>query len=420
MKKFLTQAAFLFAVCYMLQSCVKDTLQTSYTYFTPVYKSKADVWQNIKSAPPQPLQQTGKLFLMGQYIFINEINKGVHIIDNANPLSPKNISFINIPGNIDIAVKDNILYADLHTDMVSVDISNPSNAVLKRVNKYVFPERDYYSGVTTDSGKYIIEWLRRTTSDKREFDKSKTLGQPLWQLTSANMSNALAASATIGIGGSMARFTVVNNFLYTVGRSDLTAFNISTAANPVMESTKTLGWNIETIYPLKDKLFIGSQTGMFIYSISNPASPTFLSNFTHACFNDPVIADDQYAYITLRATNESVCRGVAAQTNELDIVNITNILQPSLVRIYDMAGPKGLSKDGDHLFICDDKGGLKIFNVANVQDIKLLKVISNITPFDIICNGGLAIVVADEGIFQYDYKNINDVKLISKITVSKK
>ncbi len=420
MKKFLTHAACMFAVGCMLQSCVKDTMQTTYTYFTPVYKNKTDVWQNIKSSAPQPLQQTGKLFLMGQYIFINELNKGVHIIDNANPRSPKNISFIDIPGNIDIAVKDNILYADLHTDMVSVDISNPSNAVLKKVNKYVFPERDYYSGATTDSTKYIIEWVRRTTSDKREFDMSKSFGQPLWQSTSADLSNAAAASAKIGIGGSMARFTVVNNYLYTVGRSDLTAFNISTAANPLMESTKTLGWNIETIYPLKDKLFIGSQTGMFIYSISNPASPAFISNFTHACFNDPVIADDNYAYITLRATNESVCRGVAAQTNELDIVNITNILQPSLVRIYNMAGPKGLSKDGDHLFICDDKGGLKIFNVANVQDIKLLKVINNITPFDIICNGGLAIVVADEGIFQYDYSNINDVKLISKITVSKK
>ena len=219
----------------------------------------------------------------------------------------------------------------------------------------------------------------------------------------------------------MARFTIVNNYLYTVGRSYLTAFNITSSNNPVKENVNSLGWNIETIYPFKDKLFIGSQTGMFVYSITDPAKPSFLGSFSHACFNDPVIADDLYAYVTLRATtNTNPCRGaIAAQRNELDIVNISNVLQPSLVKIYDMTEPKGLSKDGDHLFICDGKAGLKIFNTANVMDIKLLKVINNINPFDVICLGGIAIVVADEGIFQYDYTNINDVKLISKIAIEK-
>ncbi|MEO7767718.1 MAG: hypothetical protein ABIS01_09840, partial [Ferruginibacter sp.] len=136
---------------------------------------------------------------------------------------------------------------------------------------------------------------------------------------------------------------------------------------------------------------------------------------------DPVIADDQYAYVTLRATNEtSPCWGVpAAQRNELDVVNIANILQPSLLKVYDMSEPKGLSKDGDLLFICDGKAGLKIYNAANVLDIKQLKVIANINPFDVICQSGIAIVVADEGIYQYDYTNPGDIKLISKIAVTK-
>ncbi|MEP7110673.1 MAG: hypothetical protein ABI760_21955 [Ferruginibacter sp.] len=420
MKKFSLRLSMIIAVCFMLQSCVKDTLQTTYTYFLPVYKSKIEVWQSIRSAPPRPLQKTGKLFLYGRYIFINEINKGVHIIDNANPRAPKNVSFIDIPGNLDIAVKNNMLYADLYTDMVTVDIGDPANIVLKKVSSKVFPERDYINGFAVDSSQYIIDWVKRETTNKNELNDNKSLMQsgPWFD---AMLLSSNAGTKVIGVSGSMARFTIVNNYLYTVGRSDLTAFNIASPADPLMENLQTLGWNIETIYPLKDKLFIGSQTGMFIYSIADPASPAFLGSFSHACFNDPVIADDQYAYVTLRAnTNASACWGaVAAQRNELDIVNITNILQPFLEKVYDMSEPKGLSKDGDHLFICDGKAGLKIYNTANVHDIQLVENIGHINPFDVICQAGLAIVVADEGIYQYDYTNINNITLISKIAIDK-
>ena len=423
MKKKSFRLFMVIAISFMLQGCVKDRLQSTYTYFLPVYKSKAEVLQNINSATPQPLKSTGKIFLYGNYIFINELNKGVHIIDNANPLAPKNISFINIPGNIDIAVKDNTLYADLYTDMITIDIADPANVAVKKVTQKVFPERDYINGFLPDSTRYIVDWLKKVTTDKKEMEINRSLGRPMvWFDSNSMAQNASGSKAGVaGVGGSMARFTIVNNYLYTVGSSSLTAFNISSANEPVKMNVKQLGWNIETIYPFKDKLFIGAQTGMFIYNITDPANPSFLGNFSHACFNDPVIADDNYAYVTLRATtNVTPCRGaVAAQRNELDIVNISNVLRPALVKIYDMAEPKGLSKDGDHLFICDGKAGLKIYNVANVLDLKLLHTINTINPFDVICQAGLAIVVADEGIFQYDYSNISNIKLISKITIDK-
>lgn len=419
MKKIYLRLGAIVSLLFILQSCVKDSLETTYTFFTPVYQSKTTVLQSIKSTAPQSLKKTGKLFLFGHYLFVNELNKGVHIIDNSNPQSPKNISFINIPGNVDIAVKNNTLYADLFTDMIAIDITDPTNTNLKKVITKVFPERDYMSGYTVDSTKYIVDWVKHETTDKKAVEADKSLGPILWFSAQAN--TGTTGPGATGIGGSMARFTIVNNYLYTVGRSNLSSFNITTPESPVLENTRSMGWNIETIYPLKDKLFIGSQTGMFVYSIANPASPSFLSNFSHACFNDPVIADDQFAYVTLRATSTpSNCRGtIAEQRNQLDIVNISNIQQPSLIKIYDMKGPLGLSKDGDHLFICDGEAGLKIYNAANVMDLKLLKTIGNIKPFDIICLGGNAIVVAEEGIYQYDYSNINNVRMISKIPIDK-
>ena len=423
MKKYYLQLPITIITIFFLQGCVKDSLKTTYTYYMPVYESKTQVLQNIKSAAPQPLQNTGKLFLLGNYIFINEINKGVHIIDNSNPASPKNVSFISIPGNIDIAVKNNTLYADLYTDMVTLDISNTANVSLKKVTPAVFPERDYANGFASDSTKYIVDWKKGETTDKRDLQQNELMNPSvLWTSSSQPQINASMSSGKVGVSGSMARFTIVNNYLYTVGRSDLTSYNISTSINPVRENVKSLGWNIETIYPFKDKLFIGSQTGMSVYSIADPSNPSFLSNFSHACFNDPVIADEQYAYVTLRAVaNATPCRGItAAQTNELDIVNVSNIMQPSLVKIYNMVEPKGLSKDGDYLFICDGKAGLKVYNAADVQNLKLIKTIDSINPFDIICQSGNAIVVADEGIYQFDYSNIQNIKMISKISIDKR
>jgi hypothetical protein len=103
-----------------LNGCIKDTVKRSYTYtmFQPVFKTTAEVRANIKSNPSESIQQPGKLFIQGHYIFLNEVDKGIHVIDNSNPAQPRNVAFIDIPGNVDLAVKGNTLYADLYTDLI--------------------------------------------------------------------------------------------------------------------------------------------------------------------------------------------------------------------------------------------------------------------------------------------------------------
>ena len=111
--------------------------------FEPVYKTTAEVRANIKSNPAREIKEPGKIVILGNYIFLNEVDKGIHVIDNSNPSSPQNIAFIDIPGNVDLAVKGNRLYADLYTDLVTLDISNPLNVVKKNIVDGVFPERYY-------------------------------------------------------------------------------------------------------------------------------------------------------------------------------------------------------------------------------------------------------------------------------------
>jgi hypothetical protein len=110
-----------------------------------------------------------------------------------------------------------------------------------------------------------------------------------------------SAAPTTGIAGSMARFSIVNNYLYAVNTSSIKVLDISMVNDPQLQNTVPVGWNIETIYPFKNKLFLGSSTGMFIFDISNPVAPAREGSVAHFRACDPVVADDTYAFVTLRA-----------------------------------------------------------------------------------------------------------------------
>ena len=214
---------------------------------------------------------------------------------------------------------------------------------------------------------------------------------------------------TDGVGGSMARFTISGNNLYTVDNNSLTHYEISNANDPKPGNRIPLNFNVETIFPYQDKLFIGTQQGMHVMGIQNPASPNLISTFTHIVSCDPVVADGRYAYVTL--STGSTCRGAAI--NELQIIDLQNINSPRLVKQYPMENPKGLGIDNTNLFVCDN--GLKLYDATNVNNL-VLKQKFNINAFDVIPNNGNLLVIGNDGFYQYAYTN-NALEFLSKISV---
>jgi hypothetical protein len=411
----------------LLAACVKDTGMKKTTVFTPVFKTSDEVRAAIKSDNAEDISHPRKIYVLGNYIFVSEIGKGVHIIDNSNPASPVNKAFIHIPGNEDIAVKGNTLYADCFTDLMVIDISDPSNVSLKTYIPNMFPDRQYVFGYMVDTNTVITDWIAHDTM----MDINVTEGAGIWRngnfytgiytmvqdvffaAALYNGSRNNAVPAPVGVGGSMARFAILNDHLYTVTTFQLNVLNITNSTAPKWNKTISLNSFIETIYPFKDKLFIGSQTGMLIYDVSNPESPVQQGTFEHVRSCDPVIADDNYAYVTLHAG--SAC---GENLNRLEVLDINDITQPQLLKTYDLANPHGLSKDENILFVCDGDGGLKIFDAADVSNIQQLKRINLSETFDVICYNKIAIVSAKDGLYQYDYSNIADVKLLSKMVIA--
>jgi len=202
----------------------------------------------------------------------------------------------------------------------------------------------------------------------------------------------------------------VGDRLYTVNVSELKIFDISNASNPVSTTTFYVGNNVETIFPLNQYLFIGSSWGLYIYSIQNPDYPNLLSNTTHVYSCDPVIADSNYAYVTLHSENSWCGRS----TNELKILDISDLTYPTLVRTYPMISPKGLGKSGNQLFICD--AGLKVFDASDVSNLQQTGSFA-IDAVDVIPIDSILLVIGNNGLYQYTINN-NQITLLSQINTS--
>ena len=432
--KMLLAVLFFLLPTVLFTGCLKDKCEqtSAYKYFKPVYLSLSDLRKAVKTTAASDLKDVGKVYYKDQFIYVNEINKGIHVIDNHNPSAPQNIAFINIPGNVDMAVKGNILYADSYIDLVAIDITNPVSVTeVNRVTE-VFPERIYVNGYMGNATLGVItDWIERDTIVTQDcntykggcFFGNQYEGGGIYMSADFASTSALSSSSTAttttaspgtGIAGSTARFCIYQNYLYTLDNSSMKLFDVSNAANPVQGSIVSIGWNIETIFPYQDKLFIGSTNGVFIYDNSNPSSPTQLSQFVHATSCDPVVVSGNYAYSTLRSG--TTCNGF---TNQLDVIDISNINSPVLKASYQMTNPYGLGIDSTALFICDATSGLRIFDATDPLNIISTQVITGINPFDVIPVNNDLIVVAEDGLYQYDYSNTSNLQLLSKIAILK-
>jgi hypothetical protein len=164
-----------------------------------------------------------------------------------------------------------------------------------------------------------------------------------------------------------------------------------------------LGFGIETIFPQDHYLFLGTQTGMFVYDVATPTAPKYVSGVSHTRSCDPVVVDGNFAYVTLSTGGpraNTMCG--PNPSNELDVIDLTNLKQPRLAKTYPMSGPQGLGAENNRLYVCDD--GLKVFDTSKAPELTQIQQFP--TPItDVIPNGDYLLAVGPNGFYQYRTKN---------------
>lgn len=421
-RKFFLTAPMLMLVITSIVSCKDSSIEyRKYMANVPQYMSYSDLRKPAKSLPAYAVATAGKIYIKDNYLFVNEKYKGIHVFDNSNPAAPVNLSFIEIPGNVDMAVKGNYLFADNYVDLIVLDISNVMQPVevsrLKDIFPYTIPETPGnfpISAIDKQQG-VIVGWQTEEITEEITnngytpyyyFDKG--LGMFM-------MNESVGVpTQTIGIGGSMARFIINGDQFYGLNQTNLQVIDINNPVSPVAGAKIEMQRMVETVFIESNNLFIGTQTGMLIYDISQPSNPVYKSLYSHLQSCDPIVVKDNLAYVTLRSGNRC-----GNWQNVLEVIDLKDIASPVLIKNYSMSEPYGLGIDNKTLFVCDGQAGLKVYDASDplLIDQHILKQYNNLKAIDVIPFNNVLIMIAADGIYQYDYSDVMNIKQLSKIPI---
>ncbi len=425
MKNYIRTSALLIILVYALTGCTDRTVERiTYTANVPVYKSYTEFRSSFKKSNPIEITSPGKIYFKDGYLFVNEYGKGIHVIDNSDPSNPQKIAFYEIMGNVDMAVKGNILYADSYIDLLAIDISDISNP--KEIGRLmnVFPEvvplgEAGYSYAMVDKSKgVIVGWEVRKVTEEHKPDEiypGSLIYDGAFNFMPASKTD-IGWSAGAGTAGSMARFMLNDDVLYVIAHPwMLKSVSTENSGNMSIVDSINVQINMETLFKISDKLFVGTTTGMLIYDIAIATQPRQISSYNHITACDPVVADGQYAYVTLRSGN--MCGN---GQNLLEVIDISSVANPYLIKSYPMFNPHGLGIDGNLLFICDGEAGLKIYDKTDPQAIltNQLAYYPGFQASDVIPMNGILMLIGEGGIYQYDYSDPGNIVQISHITIN--
>lgn len=233
----------------------------------------------------------------------------------------------------------------------------------------------------------------------------------------ANFAGEGLVESSSSSSGSYANMLIVDDHMYIIDSRNLQTFNVSDAENPQLVDETDVGFNIESLLYYKGKLFIGSPTAMYIYELNNQKVPvkTSVTDYeffgAEFCQRDPIAVNDQYAFTSLSSVVVSECGNFNA-FNEVRIFNIEDLENVRHINTIPMESPKGIGLDGNHLFVCEQTNGIKVYDISDVGSPQMLHHFSGYNAYDLIARDGLLIVVGEKKLYEYDYNNIEDMSLL--------
>jgi len=367
----------------LLSSCLEERCESQLTYvaYEPVVVSPVDYRTDIEAEGPRgQICQPSGFYVYGQYLMVTDRNIGLHILDNSDPTSPRPLSFLPVAGAAGLAVRNDILYLNNYTDLVAFSLADPVNPTMLSRTEDVFEIYSVFTNELTVTGIVVdyveteatrfVDCTNPNFGNDWFFVDNVFFGRPglrgdlvisaAFDASGGNESSGNFGNGgeQVGIGGSLARFTIANGTLYAVDENQLKTFDLGNPAEPAFQGNIELDWGVETIFPSGDELYIGTNSGMHIYGIDDPLNPVRLSSMEHVRACDPVVVSGGLAYVTLRGG--TFCGGFS---NQLEIVDVRNPSSPQRLEIYPMEGPAGLSVADGKLFVCNPELSFRVYDL---------------------------------------------------------
>lgn len=211
-----------------------------------------------------------------------------------------------------------------------------------------------------------------------------------------------------GQPGSLASMVVAKDQLHILNNDKIVSFDLSGEMLLQGKVSSELDlWQASTLHVHNERyLMVGTDTGVGIYQVSGLEEDTqsleFVSRFDHVTAEDPVIANGDTGYFTLRDGNQNM----ASDRDSVGVIDLADIEQPTLITENNaLKEPFGLAFYQGQLFVCDKASGLSIFQVISDDNEKVIGLdylasYANYECNDIIIKNGLLILTDGNGITQ--------------------
>ncbi|MFY0592224.1 hypothetical protein [Roseivirga sp.] len=174
----MTKPVYLFIVllCFLSVGCIESTLpdfpKGEVVGYKPVYLSDPD--NSIGLVGAREVEDPGQIYLLGDLLLMNDVGKGIHVIDNADPSNPIARGFLTVQGSENMVLRDGIVYVNQYNSLLAIDVSDPDNVQVISRNEDV---------LNTNGEETVVPPLEGYFFECVDFSKGKIIG---WTLTTIN------------------------------------------------------------------------------------------------------------------------------------------------------------------------------------------------------------------------------------------
>ncbi|MEW5985302.1 MAG: hypothetical protein AB1791_01565 [Chloroflexota bacterium] len=275
------------------------------------------------------------LAVSGDYAYATSYESGVHVINVANPNAPVETGVVDTPGvAYDAAVDGDSLYvADGLGGLIVISIADPG------------------APAPVASAPTSVEAVDVAVAEGQAYVTHYRGGLQVVDVADPNAPVTAGFMATFGVAWAV---TAAADTVYATGQSDLSLFNVTNAAEPVLISTVELPALTGGLATAGDLVYVADgEAGLRIVDASNQAYPVIVGALnTAGSANDVAVLGDT-AYL-------------ADGSDGLRIIDTADETAPVEVGYLDTAGEaQAVAVVGDTAYVADGSGGLRVVDVAD-------------------------------------------------------
>lgn len=377
------------------------------------YTKAEAIYGNLDSLRSTPLVEEGRPvtqavghFIGTDYILIGERSTGIHVFDNTNMRNPQNIAFLNIPFCNEFYADGDYLYAESGYDLLKINIKDIRNPFIQYRLTNAYTDKVYKNakGDVLLGFNYVqaIDEFEVNSPEAKEIKRQGELHVDYNnQMIPLSTVPAMFAGNNGKSKGTINRIGLYYNHIYVVGNDRLHIFE-SNGGSISKRSSMEVDEQSETVYIDRDRLYIGSADMVRIYSLQNRSNPRLASRVEHSTSCDPVLADGEVAYSTLRSVSNEGCAG---SENILMVLRVRSADRARKLKDIEMKSPYGMAMINDHLFVGEGANGLTIFNVKDKESPDEVKNNREVVAFDVMhhpIDPNIIILTNNNGLKEYN------------------